>query len=279
MHPILGIISILLTIGITLTVHELAHAYEMKRQGVTIARIGIGISWPKQLCFTFQDKWFFNCPVTLSPLLLAAYVKPVENEVFKSLTDEQDIIISASGPWSNYFLFIILFALYAGIVYQFNDILLWPFGIAILTVISKRFFSYVLFPISSVLLVIVILYLSGIAILSDFGTIMSGDGFTETAMGKPAITEVFGGPVLIYQIAKQYASSFVDVLFFGALISLSIGMMNNLPLYPLDGGRVMGVLLGKQSIKLRTVFQNSSFAVLVAIILIILLVDVFSVFI
>jgi regulator of sigma E protease len=91
------------------------------------------------------------------------------------------------------------------------------------------------------------------------GKVFSGD----VEFGK-----AFGGPVKIAQIATRSAESgFSNFLFFLALLSLSLAIINIMPFPVLDGGHlaiilIEGVTKREIPIKVKIAIQNAGFVLL-----------------
>ena len=86
--------------------------------------------------------------------------------------------------------------------------------------------------------------------------------------GKVAFGKAFGGPVKIAQLAAKSADTgFLNFLFFLALLSLSLAIINIMPFPVLDGGHLIiilieGVTKREIPIKVKVAIQNTGFVIL-----------------
>jgi regulator of sigma E protease len=100
--------------------------------------------------------------------------------------------------------------------------------------------------------------------------------------GKLAFKDAFGGPVKIAQFAARSADSGgVAFLYFLAMLSLNLAIINILPFPVLDGGHIVIILLEgifkrELPIKVKMVIQNIGFALLLLLMAFIIYNDVIS---
>ena len=86
--------------------------------------------------------------------------------------------------------------------------------------------------------------------------------------GKVAFGKAFGGPVKIAQLAAKSADTgFLNFLFFLALLSLSLAIINIMPFPVLDGGHLIiilieGIIKKEIPIKVKVAIQNTGFVIL-----------------
>ncbi|MFA6131336.1 MAG: site-2 protease family protein [Patescibacteria group bacterium] len=265
MYLALGVITLLVVV----IIHELGHAYAMARHGVAIKAMGIGIpipgmTWrrvvkvnakigtaknvPSRLTYDGGKHelhlprplarivealglWIStNCPdgleITLSPLLIGAYVKPSEEgaRACEELPYEAQAEIYGSGVWTNILLFLVMAA---GLIFFKSGLTLEDgmirsvacIGLAVLLYRWKGLFCNYGVP------------AIGVWVAWSVGSLLFS----------PADSGVMG-PVGIMKTFAQ-ATSVLDVLRLGASISLGVGILNMLPLMPLDGGRTMHAIL------------------------------------
>lgn len=112
-----------------------------------------------------------------------------------------------------------------------------------------------------------------------FGSAVTGQGKQAKAEASEAGKNV-SGPVGIYAVLKQGARlGFQFVLFIVALISLTLALMNALPIPALDGGRAAVMLAfraAKKPLKPKTeeMIHGIGFAVLISLFVVITIVDV-----
>ena len=100
--------------------------------------------------------------------------------------------------------------------------------------------------------------------------------------GKVAFKEAFGGPIKIAQIAVKSADrGGIDFIFFLAMLSLSLAIINILPFPVLDGGHFVIILLEglfkkELPIKIKMAIQNAGFVILLLLMAFIIYNDIIS---
>jgi regulator of sigma E protease len=86
--------------------------------------------------------------------------------------------------------------------------------------------------------------------------------------GKVAFGKAFGGPVKIAQLAAKSADTgFLNFLFFLALLSLSLAIINIMPFPVLDGGHLViilieGIIKKEIPVRVKVAIQNTGFVIL-----------------
>ena len=96
--------------------------------------------------------------------------------------------------------------------------------------------------------------------------------------------KMIGGPVFIAQVAGESARhGFVNLLFFIALLSVNLSLLNILPIPALDGGHLLFLLIEKLkgkplSIKFRALTQQIGFALLILLIIMVTYNDILRAF-
>lgn len=100
--------------------------------------------------------------------------------------------------------------------------------------------------------------------------------------GKIAFNQAFGGPVKIAQYAARSADSgIISFLFFLAMLSLSLAIINILPFPALDGGHfiiilVEGIIKKELPLKVKIAIQNAGFVILLLLMAFIIYNDLIS---
>ncbi|HSD62949.1 MAG TPA: RIP metalloprotease RseP [Ignavibacteriaceae bacterium] len=100
--------------------------------------------------------------------------------------------------------------------------------------------------------------------------------------GKVAFGKAFGGPVKIAQLAAKSADTgFLNFLFFLALLSLSLAIINIMPFPVLDGGHLIiilieGVIKKEIPIKVKVAIQNTGFVILLLLMAFIIYNDIMN---
>lgn len=216
--------------------HELGHALEMNRRGIKIQSVGIGMPLPflTWRCKPFSGR-MRNTVFALSPLIIAAYVKPVKKEEkkIKRLSYYGQASIDGAGVAANIVFSLILAAALAfwGTVPKF---------------LTGRGASYC-YAVACAFAIAAIVFWLGRNIFSVYFALPLGVllAYVVVAVAlKYGVHQAVGGPISIgYYIAT--ISNAMDAIRVAANLSLGMGLINLLPLCPLDGGRIAAALLGK----------------------------------
>ena len=246
--------SILITIGIfslALAIHESAHAYYMWRVGIPIERAGLG--FPVRPMFTWRPK-FLPFPVTFSWLLIGAYVQPTAagGEQIKQLPHKERSLIYGGGVIWN-----LITGAAAGLIWLIFSLIkdgLTPNtrgwitlgllgGILVLTLLFKRFIAAYVFPVLGTLALVYLIFFflpEALSIPGDPGG-SGGDGVV--------------GPVGIVQVGSTLTALLERIWFF-AILSINLAILNMLPMMPLDGGRIINIPIerkfGQRAAKIHT---------------------------
>ena len=100
--------------------------------------------------------------------------------------------------------------------------------------------------------------------------------------GKVAFGKAFGGPIKIAQYAVKFADNgFLSFLYFLAMLSLSLAIINILPFPVLDGGHLViilieGIIKREIPIKVKIAIQNAGFVILLLLMAFIIYNDLIS---
>ncbi len=100
--------------------------------------------------------------------------------------------------------------------------------------------------------------------------------------GDVAFNQAFGGPVKIAKFAAQSADSgMISFLFFLAMLSLSLAIINILPFPALDGGHfviilIEGIMKKELPVKAKIAIQNAGFVILLMLMVYIIYSDIIS---
>lgn len=210
--------------------HELGHALYMRKYGIPIKIISVGLPFPIKVKFS-SKRIFDGATLQFTPFLLGAFVKVTDagERMIKELPYKQQADIYGAGPLAN-----LLFSGFLMILYRVlkSDVgflqSLWSYKqlvtvvILVILFLGREFFSrYLMIPL-------------GIAF----------SGMVAWSIFKAPMESVVG-PVGIVKIIREMATNVPEAILIALVISLSIGLMNTLPLMPLDGGRTFDVLIGK----------------------------------
>lgn len=218
MYTLLTLFLVLL--GIVL--HELAHGLNMRKRGVRIAMVGLGL--PIRPRFVIPaGKFGLPFAVSLSPILVVAFVNPVPEDMSK-LSYRQAAWVYGSGAITHLIYGCGILALYTANLSGGWTAVRWLVIAACLLLASglwlgRYWLTGVLIPIIGLLLLIGFFY-----------------AFVK-GLGKPGGLIAAGG--LMHQPSLSRA------LLISGLLAIALGLVNMIPLWPFDGGRIMGEVLRK----------------------------------
>lgn len=243
--------TIMLILG-TASVHELGHAWAMRERGVAIKRISlIGLPWPRIMWrLPIRSKKFPDTEWVVHPLILGAYVQPVDEKAMETMPPNDAIYIAAMGPIASVLIGVVLmgFAVTAISIDGSNALTMKA-----LYAVGTTTFILMLTWYLRVFIARFICLLLGIVMV---GLII----WTVVQFG---LMKSLAGPVGLVDMIHTYAGSETDVhrqfmargveyfaiwnaFYFAGIISLAIGATNLLPLVPLDGGHIMAAHMPKR---------------------------------
>ncbi len=218
-------LSTLLVLFVVITVHELGHAYAMRRNGIRIARMTIGIPIP-YLNISFGTKMIRE--IRISPFLIMGLVEPSEfdQEKLQTLPYLESSFINGAGILVNIVTILVIMLAVQIIAYcagnSLHSIAFFAevVGLVVMLYWRKYFCAYVL-PIVGICVLLV--------------RVSHGLGMTLV----PDIWEIAYTPIALIPF------HFLGIGLFKATILLSgvVATFNAIPLFPLDGGRTMQLIV------------------------------------
>ncbi|HCC23666.1 TPA: hypothetical protein DF272_05855 [Candidatus Falkowbacteria bacterium] len=216
---------------ISLMVHEFGHGWAMTRHQIPIkeAGIGFGRKWIPHFWFEWR-----GVPIKVTPLILGGYVMPAEEseKLIENASYKVKAEIFGAGVLGNILFFYVMQVLAIiihpewGFDWIYLGLPFWAItSIVAVMLLFRRFCFEWLF------------IMIGLAQL----------GFLVYALFIHNPFEVMAGPVGVVNLAvvhpaDDWTVTMADVFSRAGLISLLIGLTNMLPLFPLDGGRIMAAL-------------------------------------
>jgi regulator of sigma E protease len=208
---IYSFLSFIAVFSVVVLVHELGHFIAARRSGVKVYEFSIGFPFSPRLCTLFRHK---ETAFTLRLLPLGGFVRfsKDENDEAKDLFEASHVnralIMSAGSFFNMVFAFLVFIP-----VFVFGQHL--PLMDALSASVKTLW-----------------------GILS--GTIM----FLLNLLSGQGGMEGISGPVGIAVMAGKAASKgFLNLFYFTGVLSMSLGIMNLLPLPGLDGGQLLMLLI------------------------------------
>lgn len=233
-----------------LILHELGHWAAFRRLGIKVVEFGIGLPLPPAVLLVSWKRLPFK--LAFSPWLLGAYVQPdpaQEDEVY-ALPYKDSAWTSGAGVVVNFVIAGVLAALMAGVNGHF-----WIAAIiALATValwIGQRLFCAYVIPVLSV-------FAAGFVTYSLVASMGKAQGVV--GLGEWVVTK-----------------SFSDVILKAIAFSLGLGILNIIPLFPMDGGRIAEKVISRIAVpSVVKVFRASGSVIVLALLVYSMASDGFS---
>jgi regulator of sigma E protease len=208
---LISAIAFIVVFSVVVLVHEFGHFIVARRAGVKVYEFSIGFPFSPRLLTFYRQK---ETEFTLRLLPLGGFVSfskegDVEDkEFFEVSRFKQAIIMSAGSVFNIAFAFAIFIPVF---------------------MIGKHlhFIDAIMLSVKTVWEI-----LTGTIVL--LGQVISGHGSVEGLSGPVGIAVLAG---------KAAAKGFVYLLFFSGVLSMSLGIMNLLPVPALDGGQLFVLLI------------------------------------
>lgn len=212
---------------LVMAIHEFGHAYVMYKKGIPLKEAGLGLPIGK---LPYLKKKFFGLTLMLHPLLLGAYVMPTRDGQRKisKLSVKDQAHIDGAGVLSN-----ILFGLVlAAVTFFLFSAKLALFKISIISILiallwyGQKIFCLYFIPILGVL-------------MAGFLAFDFVNGSSDSLMG----------PIGAIKFASSHIHNLKGVLILTCALSVGIGIFNTLPLIPLDGGKIVELIVQRTFFK------------------------------
>jgi len=252
------IIIALMCIFLTLAFHEIGHAIAMHKCGVKITEIGLGmpVGLPH---LSFRLNRWKDIQFTIHPLLLGAYVKPADGETerMKTLSFWDNVFMLCNGVQGN-MLFGLLIA--AGVLITkpvITETIWYEFGIVTILALLLITFSRACSKLTLTLIPACVMLLVKLAKSSSLDLM---------------------GPVGIVQETVNNTPDLHSALNMGFSLSVSLVVLNLLPICPLDGGKIISFLLEKKFPRIERVYRGLGVATIAIFILEVTGHDIFRLF-
>lgn len=210
---------------LVLALHEAAHAYALHGLGYRIKAAGLGLPIAPRLKFKPTARRPFS--ISISPWLVGAYVQVhnEDEEAVGRLRYWDQAWFSGAGVVANLSVGGILVALVLAIQGRFWMALAWA-AVGVMIWLRGRLITALIVPIVALAVFVGSIYL----VITTTASLVSGTG-------NPQMGGILGiGGFLV-------VDSPLDALKVAALLSISLGLANMLPLAPFDGGRICAELV------------------------------------
>ncbi len=228
---------VIMLVMVSISVHELGHAFAMRECGVRVERISlIGVPGLGTFRIPVRLSQFPGTEWVIHPFVIGAYVMANEDDMEKASARDR-VFISAAGPLANIaFAFVLAGCATAAVLTEVLSgsllgavvgalVLCGPlFAVGWLAWRFRRFLARYAVP--CIVVLALALFLRGIrsSVLTPYGT---SDFVRDIHVHSQAVqgsTEGFG---LYFALA------------IGAILSAGLGILNLIPLIPLDGGQIV----------------------------------------
>lgn len=274
---------VLLILYVTVVLHELGHFVAMRRKEVGIAEVGAGLPLGPRFSYEPKSGSFAGIRFSFFPLafILGAVVKETREGAKKmsTLDYRSKALIFGAGPLANLIIGCVLLIVYSVLFVLIRDHTLWGFhgwltyfsivitkpdvyiplvAIPLLWFGRKQFCVYLAPIVSAFLAIWVVRYF------------MSA-GFSG------AMSQVVG-PIGFYTVVSQEVRDIAEAIHTVAMLSIFLGAINFLPIFPLDGGLLYMSILEKFSapLWLKKSFKFAGLAIFVIFLVLVLGGDVVS---
>lgn len=231
--------------------HEAAHALAMRRNGIAIEELGLGAPFGPRLVLPAGRLPF---RLSFSPILIMAYVRPVkkDEEKLEALPYREHAWTSGAGITANLVIGFLLLAL----ARVLNGSSIWMtmafVGAAGAAWVLRRPLVAYVFPLLSVPMLAFIVY-----VLVD-------------SLGEPAGIVAMGSTL-------SSSESLVDAIGMVGLLNVALAILNVIPVFPADGGRIVARIISHVWVKpkLAESFQGWGTSLLLGLMAYVILSDLF----
>lgn len=212
---------------LSLVAHEFGHAYELVKNGGKLKRIGLGLPISR---VPYAHITYKGVSIELHPVILGAFVEPVDNGWEDQATPKQKLAFCGGGIMGNILFTILL--LFIVMVLKANIYAPLLIAVACMVYLSRNAI-YMALPLIGTGLIGVSVY-----------TMMNGDVFTNSSF-------IHANDLLSSQLGDLPVTT---ITLAAAVISLVFGIFNAMPIAPLDGFHMVSAVV-KDTIKDHLVYK------------------------
>lgn len=253
----------ILLFSLSISIHELGHAIAMRRYGIQLDEVCLFGLGPKLFTFRWK-KMFGETPVTIRLIPLGAFVRPSDmgGKRISRMSYSKNGHILGGGIVANILFGAILFL--TGFIISGGELTINHLSATWMVITIAGLFIIGVFPRFSFHLVL------------PLGALLL---FALTNSLIPTIADLFSGPatsnspvgsiISITQSIHQNSKSLADTFIYAGFLSISVGLFNALPFYPLDGGQIL-VNLAERTFHSKRRFVRPAMQLLTALPLIML---------
>jgi Zn-dependent protease len=225
-------IEVILFLCLSVSLHELGHAFAMRKYGIEIKEICLlGLGGSKLISFKIR-KLFGETPITIRSFIFGGFVMPTSFGSRRVYCIEYYKAghIYGGGIAINFLFGALLFLIHSVAEGRFNTGMVWTIGTLFALGIAPKF-TFRLYPL--------------------LGLMLLGLIFKDLM---PDTANQSGSTVSVIDTIRRLAyrgNSISDTIYLGGLISIFLGIINCIPVLPSDGGKIIERMLCSISYKHR----------------------------
>lgn len=210
----------ILLLALSLSIHELGHAFAMRKHGIAMGEICLFGLGGKSIASFKVQKLFGDTLITIRPFIpIGAFVTPIGD--VSALEKGKQVDVFAAGIANNLYLGFSILALTTEIRGEYGHSLILLFSLTAIFLLLR--FAKAAFVV-----------LLGLSML----------GLVAYSLAKDLSSA--GSIVLLVKMINE-ENSILGVVNLGAAVSISLGLFNCVPLFGLDGWKILDLYLSKRA--------------------------------